>query len=80
MRQSPTSRYPGLEPLVVSVLLSMLLIPMGGETCPGPWSFVSKLWDRGLGLTQTHQRVDGSASLSLKLMSALTHYLGHLTQ
>lgn len=73
MRQFPTSRCLGLEPLMISVFLSMLLVQTGGRTCPGPWSFVCKLRDRAVGLTQTLQHVDGLASLSLKLLSALTH-------
>lgn len=64
---------PCVEPLVVSVLLSMLLVLKGGRTCPGPWSFVHKLLNRVVDLTQTLQNVDESASLSLKLFSALPH-------
>lgn len=47
--------------------------PDGRWNVSWPLSFVCKLRDGAVGLTQTLQNVDGLASRSLKRLSALTH-------
>ena len=57
---------------MISALPSKLLAQVGGMTCPGPWSLALRLQDKGVDLTLPLQNMDGSASLPLKLYSALT--------